>query len=88
MYIHIGQNKVVQTKDIVGIFDLDSATIKKTTRNYLTSCEKNGKVCTVSNELPRSFAVCANPGGAAEKVYISPISSVTLLKRKDNFIKR
>lgn len=29
MYLHIGQGNVVKTRDIVGIFDLDTTTVKK-----------------------------------------------------------
>lgn len=79
MYLHLGQDIVVKTKDIVGIFDLDTATISKSTRKYLADAEKKGMVINVSPELPKSFVVCCLDGKT--QVYISQISSVTLLKR-------
>ena len=81
MYLHIGQGNVVKTSDIVGIFDLDTTTVKKVTRDYLSSCEKEKRVVTVSNELPKSFVLCDSEENCKKTVYLSPISSVTLSKR-------
>lgn len=79
MYLHLGQDTVVTFDEIIGIFDLDTATIGKATRDYLKNAEDNGRVVNVSYELPKSFIVC---GDKKEKtVYISQISSSTLLKR-------
>lgn len=79
MYLHLGGNAVILKKNIVGIFDLDTATISKHTKNYLAIAEKEGRVVTVSYELPKSFVVCNEDGNT--KVYISQISSQTLSKR-------
>lgn len=81
MYLHLGQETVVKMDSIVGIFDLDTSTISKFTRDYLTQAEKSGKVVNVSMELPKSFVVCAEKKRTT--VYISQISSSTLLKRMD-----
>ena len=35
MYLHIGNNKNVKLSDIVGIFDLETTTISKITRDFL-----------------------------------------------------
>ncbi len=79
MYLHLGQDTVIKTDEILGIFDLDTSTISKNTRNYLALAEKAGRVINVSMELPKSFVVCSSEGKI--KVYISQISSSTLLKR-------
>lgn len=79
MYLHLGQEIVVRMSDIVGIFDLDTTTISKHTKNYLAQAEKKGVVINVSEELPKSFIVCKN--GDETKLYISQISCATLLKR-------
>ncbi len=79
MYLHLGSDVVILKKNIVGIFDLDTATISKHTKNYLALAEKEGRVVTVSYELPKSFVVSIENGNAA--VYISQLSSQTLLKR-------
>ena len=79
MYLHLGQDTVVRTDEIVGIFDLDSSTVSKRTREFLTKAEKAGRVVNVSMELPKSFVLCAKKGKG--ELYISQISSATLLKR-------
>lgn len=79
MYLHLGQDTVVCFDDIIGIFDLDNTTVSKITRDYLTKAEKSGKVINVSTELPKSFVLCNHKDG--NKIYISQISSSTLLKR-------
>ncbi|MGN0518549.1 MAG: extracellular matrix regulator RemB [Acutalibacteraceae bacterium] len=79
MYLHLGQNTIVRKDSIVGIFDLDATTISVKTRNFLRDAEIRGEVENVSYELPKSFIVCVENG--KHKVYISQISSSSLLKR-------
>lgn len=73
-------DKVIIFDDIIGIFDLDTTTVSKNTRNYLTKAEKAGIVENVCYDLPKSFIVCRNKEGE-DKVYIAQISSTTLQKR-------
>lgn len=80
MYIHLGQGTVVRSRDVLGIFDLDSTTVSKHTRKFLEKAEKKGEVITVSYELPKSFAVVSDDKEKT-KVYISQLSTSTLLKR-------
>lgn len=80
MYLHLGQDTVVSFDEIIGIFDLDTTTVSKISRDYLTKAQKSGKVVNVSTELPKSFVLCKKKDGS-KKVYISQISSTTLLKR-------
>lgn len=80
MYLYLGQETVVPTREIVGIFDLENTTISKNTRDFLAEAETNGRVITVSEELPKSFVVCESKTHGTT-VYISQISCMTLLKR-------
>lgn len=80
MYLHVGQDTVIRLDEIVGIFDMETATISKHSRRFLAEAEKHGRVCNVTMELPKSFVVCVGPDGQ-ETVFISQISSTTLLKR-------
>lgn len=83
MYLHLGENTVVRTDSIIGIFDMDTSTISKWTKDYLSNATKNKRVINVSMELPKSFVVCNENNEI--KVYVSQISSQTLMKRKNNF---
>ena len=79
MYIHLGNETVIKSSDVIGIFDLDSTTVSKNTRIFLSKAEKKKEVVNVSYELPKSFILCSKK--KKNKVYISQISSGTLLKR-------
>lgn len=79
MYVHLGMETVVNEKDIIGIFDLDSTTVSKHTRKFLNIAEKNKKVINVSFELPKSFVVCSK--NKESKIFISQLASTTLQKR-------
>ena len=81
MYIHLGNNKMIRTDEIVGIFDMESTTISKRSRDFLAKAEKAGQVRTISYELPKSFIVCTPKNKRKQRIYISQISSSTLLKR-------
>ncbi len=75
MYLHIGEDTVINTKNIIGIFDMDTSTVNKATRDYLAKAEKDKKVIYVNYDLPKSFIVTEN------NIYVSPLNTNTLLKR-------
>lgn len=79
MYLHLGADTVIRTEHIVGIFDLENATVSKATKRYLAAAQKAGQVVNVTMELPKTFVVCAEKKNTT--VYISQISSSTLKKR-------
>lgn len=83
MYLHLGHDTVIKQNDILGIFDMDTATVSKNTRDYLSKKEKDGKCVTVSFELPGSFVVCTDKD-KNETVYISQLSASTLYKRTED----
>lgn len=82
MYLHLGQETVVRTADIIGLFDLDTSTLSKKTRDFLENAEKKGQVINVTDDLPKTFALVAKKNDRQnQKIYISQISTVTLEKR-------
>lgn len=84
MFLHLGQDTVIIEEDIVGIFDLDTTTVSKPTRDYLRTMQKSGNVVNVSYDLPKSFVITAKKNSDEKKMFISPISTSTLLKRLEN----
>jgi len=83
MFLHLGGDTVVNLSDVIAIFDLDVTSTSKTTREFLTIAEEEGFVINVSEEdLPKSFVLAET--NKKSKVFISPISSATLLKRARN----
>lgn len=80
MYLHLGNDVVINTEKIVAMFDIDACTVSKKTRDFLAAAQKNGEVINVSYELPRSFVVCNDKGKTS--IYISQLSTKTLSRRK------
>lgn len=79
MYLHLGRDVAVSRKTIVAILDFDTSTFGKRTREFLHTAELEGRVVNVSEELPKSAVLCVESGKSI--VYISQISTQTLLKR-------
>jgi len=79
MYLHLGQDVIVNEKTVVGIFDIETTSTSAITRDSLKKAQKAGNVVSVGQELPKSFIVSVEKGQTV--IYISPISSTTLLKR-------
>ncbi|MBR1778943.1 MAG: DUF370 domain-containing protein [Clostridia bacterium] len=84
IFIQLGKNKVVSAGDIIGIFDLDTTTIKRTTRDFLKNNERQKKVEVISDEIPRSFVICKKEKAPRSdmKVILSPLNAATLNKNK------
>ena len=55
MYLHIGNGKSVRKKDIIGMFDLDTATVSKITKKFINKNQKEGRVTYLDSDLPRAF---------------------------------
>ena len=79
MYLHLGNDVIVNMNSVIGIFDMDNTTVSKTTRDFLVNVEKNGRVIDITDDLPKSFVVVKAWDG--EIIYVSSLASRTLLKR-------
>ena len=82
MYLHLGQSVVVPDSSVVGVFDLDNTTGSAITRELLRRAEREGRVESVTQELPRSFVLCDD--GVERRIYLSQLSAATLLKRSES----
>lgn len=86
MYLHLGQDFIVQTRDIIGVFDLDTATDAgqkpKITDEFLRRTEREGAVVDVSGDMPKSFVVTDFPG---QTVYVTQISTAAIRGRAAKF---
>lgn len=79
MYLHIGNNYSIDTRDLIGIFDIENTTVEKCTKLLLERAEKEHKCVYTTYEMPKSFIVTVRNG--RERVYISQLSASTLKKR-------
>ena len=82
MYLHLGQSAVVPHREILGIFDLDNASWAYKTREFLERAEREGRAVWLTDDLPRSLCWC-RAGRDRPLVYLSPLSSATLLSRAE-----
>ena len=78
MYLNIGNDMSVRSKNIIGIFDMDNTSTSRRTREFLDKAEAEGKVVPC-DDLPKSFIVTTEYG--SERVYLTTLSSATLEKR-------
>ena len=90
MYIHLGQDTVVSTDSIIGIFDIENTSVSRDTKAFFRGCEAAGGVINVCSqqdplqvELPKSLIICGERGKT--RIYISQISSATLRKRAGRY---
>ena len=84
MYIHLGRDYVLNDRDIIGIFNLETTTLSPRGREFLNSAQKNGAVVSLSDELPQSYVLA--DGGVVDTVYLSELSSAVLRRRAEKMI--
>ena len=75
MYIHIGGEHIVRTEEIIGFFDMDTATVSRNTKKTLQKSETQGKLVNCSRDIPKSFILCK------ERLVISDLNPATLKGR-------
>ena len=81
MFLHIGEGKVISKKEIIGIFDLETTSISKKTREFLRINEKKGNLEYISAEIPKTYIITDSK--LKKKVLVTQISSQTLQRRAE-----
>ncbi len=79
MFLHVGNQKNIRIKDVIGIFDMDNATVSSITKKYLTAKEKSGDSVTVCQDIPKSFVLYRE--NKEYKICFSQLSSSALRGR-------
>lgn len=81
MFIHIGGDIVVRTKDVIAIIDIDHSESPSKGQSFFDEVENTHEVVKITTkEEAKAFVVTTN-----KRIYYSPISSVTLKKRAKFF---
>ena len=80
MYLHTGNGQTVKKKNIIGIFDMDTATMSKITKTFLSQNSKKGKVEYSDSDIPRSF-IFYEDEKKEKRIRLSRISSTGLHSR-------
>ena len=74
MFLSLYNGYLLKEEEIVGIFDLDSATEMRDSRRFLREAEAQGKMRVAAKNIPRSFVV------TSDAVYLSHASAASLMK--------
>lgn len=77
MYLHLGGDVVVKTSEVVAILNLENISTSQSSREYLRSLEDRNGVGAFDPKETKSIII------TQDKVYASPISSLTLMKRAE-----
>ena len=80
MYIHLGRDYVLNDRDIIGIFNLETTTVSPRGREFLSYAQKNGAVVSLSDDLPQCYVLADAP---VDTVYLSELSSAAMKRRTE-----
>ncbi|HNX28219.1 MAG TPA: DUF370 domain-containing protein [Syntrophomonadaceae bacterium] len=79
MYIHLGNNVIIPSVDIIAILNIESP-ISKDVKEIIEIAKTEKNLINISAKgKEKALIICT------EKVYLSPISSTTLFRRAKNF---
>ena len=84
MYLHLGRDYVLNERDVIGIFNLETTTISPRGREFLNYAQKNGAVVSLSEELPQSYVLA--DGAVVDTVYLSELSPAALRRRAEKMV--
>ncbi|HHX96801.1 MAG TPA: DUF370 domain-containing protein [Clostridia bacterium] len=76
MFLHLGENKVVFNQDLIGFFNYDLVNKSRDSSQFLELVSNGQKLEKIGEEKNvKSFII------TTDKVFLSPISTITLQKR-------
>ena len=84
MYIHLGRDYVLNDRDIIGIFNLETTTTSPRGREFLNYAQKNGAVVSLSDELPQCYVLA--DGAVVDTVNLSELSPAAMRRRAEKMI--
>ena len=84
MYIYLGRDYVLNDRDIIGIFNLETTTTSPRGREFLNYAQKNGAVVSLSDELPQCYVLA--DGAVVDTVYLSELSPAALRRRAEKMV--
>jgi hypothetical protein len=79
MFLHVGNNKNIRLRSVVGIFDMDNATLSAVSRRFLSQKQREGLVESAIEEIPKSFVLYKD--GEEYKICFSQLSTSALKGR-------
>lgn len=80
MFLHLGENVVIPQKEVIAILDMESVNSIDSDR-FLRISDEDGFVKRINKESAKSIVLTEREKKSI--IYLSPISSVTLVKRSN-----
>lgn len=77
--MHLGKNETVRDREIVGIFDIEKATLSEDSKKFLSVMQKNYKAVNLASDLPAAFVL--TDGEYTDRIYITSLSARVLKNR-------
>lgn len=81
MFIHLGGDVVVSKEEVIAILNTQLLKKAETNREFIESAESDGFISPISDRNNAKSLVITS-----KKIYLSPISSVTLKKRSEEML--
>ncbi len=78
-YLQLEKGESVDKSEIIGIFDIDTASVSPATKDIFKRKEEERGVISLSNDLPKSFLLCDNE--YTDRIYITGLSVESIRKR-------
>ncbi len=79
MYQHLGRDYVIRSRDVVGVFNLETTTVSSRGQEFLNRTQKEGAVVALSEDIPQSYVLTT--GGLVDTVYLSDLSPAAMERR-------
>jgi hypothetical protein len=79
-FLNIGLDHILLKQTIIGIFDLDSITVKKESRDFIAKAQKAGQIEDLTTDLPVTAILCGEQN-REQKVLLSSFSLSALSGR-------
>ena len=79
MILHLGEDAVVPMEDIIAIIDMKADCNSAVNQEFMHIAEEEGFIQCISEDAPKSFVLAEM--NKKTVLFLSPISSATLLKR-------
>lgn len=84
-YLQLEKGESIDKKDIVGIFDIEIASLSPNTKEIFRRKDSEKGVVSLNNDLPKSFLIC--DGEYGDTMYLSGLSTESIKKRLESEIK-
>ena len=82
MYVHIGNNYIIDSKNVLGMFGFETLNAGKFFNEFFEKLKESNNIIDISQGKLKTLIITIEEG--ITKAYISNISAITLANRIEN----